>query len=236
MLKVTINSIAACVISTSLLCTFTSVNAGQVTVSVVDKDGKPTPDAIVILMPSNKSAGAKALPLQATVVNEKMQFIPALTLVGLGAKIKFVNNDPWDHHIRGSASGVLQFAAAGSGGGFEIRLEGKSDGKPAKSFEVTMDKPGAVGASLLGCFLHGSMRGNVYVSDSPWTARTGADGSASFDNVPDGLAQVKVWQADQLLDLPLQSVNVTSAPLQVKSQLQHVPRRPRPAAVTTYSG
>ena len=230
MSKNTMKLIAACAISTMATGIFSSAFAGQVSVTVVDKDGKPTPDAIVVLMPSIKATPAKPLPMQATVVQEKMQFIPAVSLVGLGAKVKFTNNDPWDHHVRGSAAGAAQFAAATSGGGFEMRLEGKSDGKPAKSSEVTLDKPGAIGATMLGCFLHGSMRGNVYVSDSPWAAKTGADGTATFEDVPDGAAQVKVWQADQLIDLPIQQVSVTSAPLKIKSQLQIVPRRPRNAS------
>ena len=234
MSKNTMKLIAACTISAMVTAIFSSAWAGQVSVTVVDKDGKPTPDAIVVLMPSIKATPAKPLPMQATVVQEKMQFIPAVSLVALGAKVKFINNDPWDHHVRGSAAGAAQFAAAGatatSGAGFEMRLEGKSDGKPAKSSEVTLEKPGAIGATMLGCFLHGSMRGNVYVSDSPWAAKTGADGTATFEDVPDGSAQVKVWQADQLIDLPVQQVSVTSAPLKIKSQLQRVPRRPRNAS------
>ena len=55
-------------------------------------------------------------------------------------------------------------------------------------------------------------------------------------DVPDGAAQVKVWQADQLIDLPLQQVYVGNTPVQVKSQLQVVPRRPRVVPTTTYSG
>lgn len=221
--------IAACALFTLIFGISSTAMAGQVSVTVVDKDGKPAPDVIVVLMPSTKATPAKPLPMQATVVQEKMQFIPALTLVGLGAKVKFINNDPWDHHVRGSAAGAAQFAAAGSGQGFELRLEGKSDGKPAKSSEISLDKPGAIGATLLGCFLHGSMRGNVYVSDSPWAAKTGTDGTATFEDVPDGTAQMKVWQADQLIDLPVQQVTVTSALLKLKSQLQVVPRRPRSA-------
>ncbi len=231
MLSNTTRFIAAYAILTLTLGIFSTVNAGQVSVSVVDKDGRPTADAIVVLVPSTKSQPAKPLSMQATIVQEKMQFVPALTLVSVGAKVKFINNDPWDHHVRGSAAGAAQFSAAGtaasSGGGFEMRLEGKSDGKSAKSSEITLDKPGAVGATILGCFLHGSMRGNVYVSDSPWAAKTGTDGMATFDDVPDGAVQVKVWQADQLIDLPVQQVTVTSAPLKLKSQLQVVPRRAR---------
>ena len=210
--------------------------AGSVSVQVVDKDGKPTADAVVVLMPSAKGSAPKTLlPILATVVQEKMQFVPSVSVVPLGAKVKFVNNDPWDHHVRGSAAGAAQFSSTNAQV-FDMRLEGKSDGKPAKSGEIVLDKPGAVGASLLGCFLHGSMRGHVYVSDSPWAAKTGADGMATFTDVPDGAAQVKVWQADQLIDLPLQQVYVGNTPVQVKSQLQVVPRRPRVVPTTTYSG
>ena len=37
-------------------------------------------------------------------------------------------------------------------------------GKPAKAAHATFDRPGPV---LLGCYLHASMKGHVYVSDSP---------------------------------------------------------------------
>jgi plastocyanin len=164
-----------------------------------------------------------------------MQFMPAVSVIAAGAKVRFVNNDPWDHHVRASAAGAAQFSldASSAGGaqagakGQELRLEGKPDGKPAKSVELTMDKIGAQSAVLLGCFIHGSMRGHVYVSDSPWAAKTGADGNAVFDDVPDGKVQVKVWQADQLLDLPVQSTLVGVTPAKVSVLLPVTPRRRR---------
>jgi plastocyanin len=208
--------------------------AGTVQVTVLDKEGKPAPDAVVVLQHATVRNLPMQLPTQATITNEKMQFMPAVSVVAKGAKVRFVNNDPWDHHVRGApASSIFSsntpaaYSAAAETGGFELRLEGKSEGKPAKFVDVTMDKVGVQSAAVLGCFLHGSMRGHVYVSDSPWAAKTNAEGVASFENVPDGAVQVRVWHADQLVDLPLQSVNVTSAPLQVKSQLQVTPRRRR---------
>jgi hypothetical protein len=147
--------------------------------------------------------------------------------------VRFVNNDPWDHHVRGAPAASIfantpeAYAAGRNAGGFELRLQGKDEGKPAKSQEITMNTTGAQTAVALGCFLHGSMRGSVYVSDSPWAAKTNEQGLVSFDNVPDGAVQVRVWHADQLVDLPLQSANVTNAALQLKSQLQIVPRRKR---------
>jgi hypothetical protein len=121
----------------------------------------------------------------------------------------------------------MALQAAGSATGLELRLEGKPDGKPAKSAEMSMDKAGANSAMLLGCFMHGSMRGHVYVSESPWAMKTAADGMATFDDVPEGAVQVKVWHADQLIDLPPNQVTVGAAVLRQQVQLQIVPRRKR---------
>lgn len=211
---------------TALAFICTSAAAGNMAVSVVDKDGKPVQDAVVVVFPTNKSAVPKAaLPLQASINQEKMQFIPAVTLVPVGAKVLFSNNDPWDHHVRSSPAGMGQFNTTNAG--FEIRLEGKSDGKPAKISEVVINKAGVVGATLLGCFIHGSMRGYIYASESPWAVKTGADGMANFDDLPDGAAQVKVWQADQLIDVPLQQVTVGATPVKNTFQLTVVPRKRR---------
>jgi plastocyanin len=200
---------------------------------VIDRDGKPAQDAVVVLIHAAVRNAPTSLPTMATVANEKMQFTPAVTVVARGAKVRFVNNDPWDHHVRGAPATSIfantpeAYASGRDTGGFELRLQGKEDGKLANFQDVIMDKPGPQTAIALGCFLHGSMRGSVYVSDSPWAAKTNAEGVVKFDNVPDGAVQVRVWHADQLVDLPLQAVQVTSAPLQVKAQLQIVPRRKR---------
>ena len=209
-----------------------AATAGSLQVSVTDKDGKAVPNAVVVVMPSNKTAQPKtALPREATIVQEKMQFLPAVTLLAVGSKARFTNNDPWDHHVRSSPAGMGQFNTTNAG--FEIRLEGKTDGKPPKATEVTLDKAGVVGATLLGCFIHGSMRGYVYVSDSPWAAKTNADGIAVFDDLPDGAAQFKVWQADQLVDAPPQNVTVSAAPSKAALQLSVVQRRQRAPVVST---
>lgn len=200
----------------------TAAQAATVSVIVTDKDGKPVPDAVVVVTPA--ATGQRKVPLatSATVAQEKMQFVPALSLVPVGAKLTFTNNDPWEHHVRGSAAGIAQFSSTAAG--FELRLDGKPEGKPARSAEVTLDKAGAV---LLGCHIHGSMRGHVYVSDSPWAMKTTAEGQAVFDDLPDGPAQVRVWHPEQLIDLPAQTATLGAAPARLNMQLQVVPRRRR---------
>jgi plastocyanin len=197
--------------------------AGPLQVLVTDREGKPVADAVVVLVPLADGRPKAALPTRVTINQEKMRFIPAVSLVAVGTKATFVNNDPWEHHVRGSPAGARNFESA-STGGMELRIDGKPEGKPAKSAEATFDKAGAV---LLGCHLHASMRGHVYVSDSPWAATTGEDGQASFEGVPSGPVNVKVWQADQLIDLPVQQISVTPAPAKASFQLSVTPRRRR---------
>jgi hypothetical protein len=146
-----------------------------------------------------------------------------VALVAVGAKGVFINNDPWEHHVRASAAGIRSFDDGGAGG-FELRLDGKAEGKPAKKAEAVFGKPGPV---LLGCHLHASMKGHVFVSDTPWAVVTGDDGAAAFDAVPDGPVSVRVWQADQLIDLAPQQMMLAAAPAKTTVHLSVVPRRKR---------
>ncbi|MFN4121323.1 MAG: plastocyanin/azurin family copper-binding protein [Acidovorax sp.] len=194
---------------------------------MLDRDGKPVPDAVVVVYPSNSASSPPSLLQPSpTIEQEKMRFVPAVTVVEPGTTVRFTNQDRWDHHVRGAAAGLTAATAAS---GFELRLAGKSEGKPASSAEVKLDAAGAV---LLSCHLHGSMRGHIFVTDSPWAIKTDTDGIARFPAVPDGAAQVRVWHAEQLVDLPRKSLSVVPGPVLDTVQLSVVPRvrRAPPAA------
>ncbi|NJS36137.1 MAG: hypothetical protein HC765_06370 [Brachymonas sp.] len=60
-----------------------SVQAGTVQVTVVDRDGKPAQDAVVVLQHATARNAASSLPTMATVANEKMQFIHVLSYINL---------------------------------------------------------------------------------------------------------------------------------------------------------
>ena len=204
-----------------------NAQAASLQVTVLDKEGKPLPDAEVVVTPVARAAAKAPPPMQATINQEKMQFVPAVTVVGLGARVRFVNNDAWDHHVRLSPPGLSATGTPGAGDGVALRLEGKSDGKPAKFADVLVDKPGALGANVLGCFIHGSMSGHVYVAESPWTVKTGADGTVSLDDLPDGAATVQVWHALLTVAPKLQATTLGAAPGKLSTQLDVLPRRRR---------
>lgn len=205
-----------------------ALQAATLKVTVVDRNGAPAYDAVVVVVPAASGVAKNPPPLTATVNQEKMQFLPAVTVVSQGAKVRFSNNDPWDHHVRLSEPMVTSGVASGRGvEAFSLRLSGKSEGKPATFAEVTLDKPGEYGAALLSCLIHGSMSGHVYVAESPWAVKTDANGIATFNDLPDGAATVKVWHAAQLLVKPLVPVTLSATPAEAAVQLDVQMRKRR---------
>jgi plastocyanin len=164
--------------------------------------------------------------------------VPYLTVAQVGTTVRFTNKDGYDHHVRSTPTGPLGSTPPAKG--FELRLDaaptaaGNNDpygGTPAprkaggtSSADVKMDQAGAIG---LGCHIHGSMRGQLFVADSPWFGKTDANGIATLPDVPDGPAQISLWHPDQLQDQPAVPVVVEGAPLKAAAQLNFVPRRRR---------
>src|SRR5690606_13047731 len=122
--------------------------------------GQPLPDAVVIIEPAQSAAATVTppAPVQTQITQQKMRFVPALSVIPLGSTVAFINLDSWEHHVRGLPAGLAGLNAA-PGSGFEMRLGGKVDNKPAESATITLEKAGPL---QLGCHIHGSMRGNIY--------------------------------------------------------------------------
>ncbi len=213
MLKNTLLFIAACAITASAA-------AGNVQIQVLDKDGRPVADAVAVLYPATAAAPVAS---KATIGQQRMRFLPAVTVVAQGSTLHFTNLDRWDHHIRGTVAS-RDLANKPAGPDFEMRLAGATAQASGGEAEVVVAEPGAV---LLGCHLHGSMRGHVFVTDSAYTVKTDDNGIARFDTVPEGAVQLRIWHADQFVDLPRRQLQVGGAPVLESVQLNVVPRRRR---------
>lgn len=191
----------------SLLGPLIAAHAATVQVTLLSADGKPLVDAVVVVEPLSAGAPRKPAPMQATIQQEKMRFVPALTVVPTGSRVRFSNLDGYEHHVRGrpATAGLLDNGTAGSG--FELRLGAATDNRSGGTQEVVMAAPGPM---ELGCHLHSVMRGHIYVADTPWVAKTDANGTATLGEVPEGAAQVRVWHGDQLLPAAPVAVTVTA--------------------------
>lgn len=200
-----------------------AAQAATVQVTVTGRDGQPLPDAVVVIEPANAAKARTPAPVQATIQQQKMQFLPAVSVLPVGSRVRFTNLDGWEHHVRGLPPGLAGLNA-GPKAGFELRLDGRTEGKEPQSADVTLNQAGPL---QLGCHIHGSMRGFVFVADTPWAVKTDAVGVATLQDVPEGAARVRVWHADQLLDAAPVAVTITAVTaLTVPTQVQ--PRRRRP--------
>lgn len=149
--------------------------AGDLTVSVKTPTGQPVRDAVVTL----RSPAGAGQPIRFSwpysVAQQNITFDPFVLVVPVGSTVSFPNRDNVRHHVY-SFSPVKKF---------ELKLYGREEART-----VTFDKPGVV---PLGCNIHDQMIAYVVVVDTPYAAKTGADGVAVIRNAPAGAASMTVW-------------------------------------------
>jgi plastocyanin len=208
-------SFAAC----SLLLAL-QARAATVTVAVHGADGQPAPNVVVQLMPAHPTA-VKPPAAPVVIAQRDIHFEPYLTAVPVGTTVRFSNEDPYDHHLRSEPGGPFGNIAPAKD--FEMRLPAMSGGKVA-SAEVKFDKPGVV---VLGCHLHSSMRGHLFVSETPWVAVTDANGLATIADVPEGAADLRTWSPEQLIDQPTSQKQIAGASAILEATLNFTPPKTR---------
>jgi hypothetical protein len=104
-----------------------------------------------------------------------MQFRPFVLIVPAGMEVAFPNHDPFQHH-------VYSFSPAKT---FELKLYGHDETR-----RVRFERLGVVS---LGCNIHDDMSGFIRVVDTPYAAKTDAQGEALIRDLPAGAAQLAVW-------------------------------------------
>jgi len=157
----------------------TASAAGATTLQVLaqGKGGQPLADVVLLLEPQGAKAAVKPLA-QVEIAQQGRRFVPAVTVVPLGTKVQFPNQDTVRHH-------VYSFSSAKK---FELKLY---VGRPESPVEF--DHAGLV---VLGCNIHDTMVGWVVVSDTPWYAKTPVGGHATLADVPPGSYVLRSWHPD----------------------------------------
>ena len=153
-----------------------AAHGAVVSVAVADPAGRPLADAVVMLEPAGAKVAVK--PMAGVEISQsKRQFHPSLTVVTVGTPVTFPNFDTVRHH-------VYSFSPIKT---FELKLYAGVPNAP-----VVFDKPGA---AVLGCNIHDRMSAWVVVVDTPYHARSGADGRARLDGIPPGSYRLRGWHA-----------------------------------------
>ena len=165
--------LCACVL---LATPFVAAEAAALTINVTGSNGKPLLDAVALLEPAVGKAPVKPMA-DVEISQAKRQFAPRVTLITVGTRATFPNFDTVRHH-------VYSFSPIKT---FELKLYAGVPNDP-----VTFDKPGV---AVLGCNIHDSMAAWVVVADTPWFARSAANGRARIEGVPPGNYRLRLWHA-----------------------------------------
>lgn len=152
-------------------------HAASVQVLARGKAGQTLADVVLLLEPQGTKAAVKPLA-KVEIAQQARRFVPVVTVVPVGTKVQFPNQDTVRHH-------VYSFSPAKK---FELKLY---VGKPENPIEF--DHAGLV---VLGCNIHDTMVGWVVVSDTPWYAKTSAGGRATLADVPPGSYVLRSWHPD----------------------------------------
>lgn len=196
-------------------------SAADLQVSVTTASGRPAPDVVVMVVPGGTVPAAA--PATVEIVQKDNRFDPYVTVVTAGSTVRFVNRDPYDHHVRSLGSGPL--GAVPPAKSFELRLgpPGKAGSKSADS--VVFDSPGTV---TLGCHIHGSMRGHLFIANTPHVAVTDEFGRATLQGLPDGAAELRLWHPGQITGQAPQTLNLAGQATVSAALSFNPPRRPMP--------
>jgi len=149
-----------------LLCS-TSVYA--IDVLVVDQHNNPVKDAVVAI-PTGSISDLDTSPAVMDQVDK--QFVPQVLAIKQGSNVVFPNSDDIRHH-------VYSFSKPKR---FEIKLYEGDPNKP-----IAFNKSGIVS---LGCNIHDSMIGHIFVSPWPEFTTTDANGRANLNG---NSQQLAVW-------------------------------------------
>ncbi len=151
-----------------------TARAADLTVTVRTAAGRPVADAVVSVYPAS-GAGSARLDGPFKVTQHDIMFDPTVLIVPVGAEVSFPNLDKVRHH-------VYSFSPAKT---FELKLYGRGEAPSVK-----FDKAGIVS---IGCNIHDRMVAFIDVVDTPYAAKTNAQGVAVVRGLPAGSSRVKVW-------------------------------------------
>ncbi|MBI1181486.1 MAG: hypothetical protein GC201_13095 [Alphaproteobacteria bacterium] len=176
-----------------LLGSVVSARAAQAVVTVTDDQGAPIEHAVVSLTsPDPALNGPPGKGAVAVMAQQDKQFVPHVLPVRVGTTVSFPNHDDFRHQ-------VYSFSPAKT---FQISLYSGDEDK-----REVFDKPGVV---ALGCNIHDTMLGYIYVLETGNFAVTGADGVAVVDGLQPGPYRINVWHPRQRAPLAGQEVTVTA--------------------------
>lgn len=148
-----------------------SSSAVEFSVLVLDQDGAPIANAVI----ESPGAAVTSPPPEVALIDQiNKRFVPMVIAIHKGQSVNFPNNDNIRHHVY-SFSAIKQFST---------ELYADSPGDPVRFDES--------GVATLGCNIHDSMVGYIFVSDWQDVAVTDVSGLVRFNQsaIPE---RINIW-------------------------------------------
>lgn len=151
-------------------------HAGDLTVSVRDAAGRPVTNAVATVYPdSGVPRGPIRFAWPLRMSQENIDFSPEVLIVPVGGTVSFPNLDRVRHQVYSFSRGNR----------FEVPLYSRGEA-PTRTFATA-------GVAALGCNIHDEMVAWIKVVDTPWAAKTNAQGNLILTGIPAGGATLKIW-------------------------------------------
>jgi plastocyanin len=166
--------------------------ASAIAVQVHDGAGKALADAVLYAEPEAAVNMPKHLNV-AQIEQRGLKFLPLVSIIQTGSQIAFPNNDKVRHHI-------YSFSPAKK---FDQKLYSGVAAAPQ-----VFDKAGTV---VLGCNIHDRMIAYVKVLDTPFFAKSDANGIARIELPAAGKYTVKAWHFNMAASASVEQVVVVKA-------------------------
>ncbi|MCP5209408.1 MAG: methylamine utilization protein [Hahellaceae bacterium] len=148
---------------------------------VIDANNRPVADAVIAAKEDRPLTSFTASQNVAVMDQINRSFQPFVIDIDAGQRVSFPNSDNIRHH-------VYSFSPAKA---FELKLYSGIPEAP-----LTFADPGIV---VLGCNIHDSMVGYIYVSASPHHSKSNAEGKVTLD-LPKDSMEIHVWHPSFSLD------------------------------------
>ncbi|WP_440874194.1 hypothetical protein [Thalassotalea sp. PLHSN55] len=184
----------------------------SVTLNVQHIDNKAAADLIVYLEPLSAALPLPANQAIVKVSQRDKAFAPYISVVQKGGQANFVNEDDITHHIYSPVSDN-KFA-------FKIKTH---EQKLLPSFEHA-------GEVAMGCNIHDWMSGYILVVDTPYYAKTNAQGQVEISDVIAGDYLLNIWHpqmsaAENKQVQRIEIQNNTKLSIKLKSSFNHLPEQ-----------
>jgi len=155
----------------------------QTLIKVVDQHNYPLANAVITYTAANPSVN-KATDDRVYIMDQvNKQFAPHVLIVPVNSLVSFPNSDDIRHH-------VYSFSAAKT---FELKLYA---GKPKSP--IRFDGQGVV---VMGCNIHDSMVGYIYVAANPTTYLSNEKGEVTLTHTLPLNTQLQVWHPNSASSL-----------------------------------